>query len=105
MFRRVSRTAAFILGCGFLLVQVYTHIIVHSIIYSFQQGASSLGIISVNTQGIKELARRNMMRIESRMRSMSGSNESIAQRLSDLTQHHVYLSSGFITGAVVAFTF
>lgn len=62
-----------------------------------------MGIISINTEGVRELARHNMRRLETSMRAATG--ESVTHRLTDLIQQHMYLSSGFISGAVVAFTF
>ncbi|XP_003383156.1 PREDICTED: FUN14 domain-containing protein 1-like [Amphimedon queenslandica] len=93
LFRKVSRTAAFVLGCGFLALQ----------------GAVSLGIVSINTEGVKELARHNMRRFETHVRSISGeeaaSQGGVFQKLYDFAQTHMFISSGFISGAVVAFTF
>lgn len=89
LFRRVSRTAAFLVGCSFLVVQ----------------GASALGIININWNQLRQVAQR---RFSSRLSSVSGGSPtatSLSNRVVMFCRRHVYMTSGFTTGAVVAITF
>ena len=66
--------------------------------------------MTVNTQKIKQIASHNMREVENRIRSLSGpiqddEDQSLYQRLINLSNRHMYISSGFISGAVIAFTF
>ena len=73
------------------------------------KGASALGIITINTRRIKQLAARNIQVVETRVRAVTGQydndNLSVSQRLMELGSRHMYLSSGFISGAVISVTF
>lgn len=73
------------------------------------KGASTLGIITVNTRRIKQIAARNIQVVETQVRAVTGQYEidnlSMSQRLMELGSRHMYLSSGFISGAVISVTF
>lgn len=91
LFRRVSRTAAFLLGCGFLAVQ----------------GASALGLISVNWRLLRRAAEQRISRV-GRLASEAGltsPTNSATEQVVEFCRRHGYVSSGFAAGAVVAITF
>lgn len=85
LFKRVSKTAAFLLGCSFLAVQ----------------GAATLGIIKVNWRRMTQVVRERFNRV-----NLGRSyNSSVILNLFRFCQDHIYITSGFTTGAVVAMTF
>ena len=64
--------------------------------------------MSINTEGMKELARHNMRRLETHVRSIDQSaavQEGVVPKIIDFAQSHMFISSGFLSGAVIAFTF
>ncbi|XP_064394759.1 FUN14 domain-containing protein 1-like [Halichondria panicea] len=88
LFRRVSRTAAFLLGCSFIALQ----------------GASALGIINVNWGRLSVLAQRRVQRMASNVTSRP-SDTPLTQQVVGFCRRHVYITSGFTSGAVIALTF
>ncbi len=68
LFRRVSRTGAFLLGCSFIALQVSNHSLDVEYMSSVQ-GASALGIINVNWGRLSVLAQRRVQRLASNVTS------------------------------------
>jgi uncharacterized membrane protein (Fun14 family) len=91
LFRRVSRTAAFLVGCGFLSLQA----------------ASALGLISINWRLLGQAAQQRLSRV-GRLASQAGLTSetgSTSDKVVEFCRRHGYVSSGFAAGAVVAITF
>lgn len=106
LFKRVSRTAAFLVGCTFIVFQVRKSvsrfIIVSCLVCS--QGATALGVVSVNWNRLQSIARRNMRLAEghvSVIRRASGledDNSSFSESVSMcvlLISHHIELGIFF----------
>lgn len=86
LFRKVSKTAAFLVGCSFIAVQ----------------GASALGLIKINWSRLGVVMQDRLSRVQ----SFSGTSDSpLTTKVIKFCQQHVYITSGFATGAVVALTF
>ena len=80
LFRRVSRTGAFLLGCSFIALQVSKHSLDVQYMSSVQ-GASALGIINVNWRRLSVLAQRRVQRLASNVTSQP-SDTPLTQKVS-----------------------
>ncbi|KAL5476169.1 hypothetical protein EMCRGX_G026083 [Ephydatia muelleri] len=88
LFRKVSRTAAIVIGGTFVAVQV----------------AVALGLIEVNWGSLKRAARQNIKHVENKVSQIvSTQDQPITDFVMHLCTQHVYLTSGFGTGVFSGF--
>lgn len=88
LFRKVSRTAAIVIGGTFVAVQ----------------GAVAFGLIEVNWGSLKRAARQNMKHVENKVSQIvSTQDQPITDFVVHLCTQHVYLTSGFGSGVFSGF--
>lgn len=108
LFKRVSKTAAFLLGCSFLAVQVsgtwcLCSVLVGPLTYHLHvQGAATLGIIKINWRRVSAVLQQRLSTVQGLGQNH---NSPITVKIVRFCQQHLYITSGFTAGAVVAVTF
>ena len=104
LFKRVSRTAAFLVGCSFIALQVcvcvcvcvcvhvctwvraYTYVCVRVLCV---QGATALGIVDINWNRLRLVAQRKMSRVQQLAES---SSESVTEQVRSLPRQPARVS-------------